>query len=47
MSGFALMFFQHPSLLQFQERMKQREGRCNLESLFRVKAVPSDTHRNL
>ena len=43
LSGFAMMFFQHPSLLQFQERMKQKRGRCNLETLFRVKAVPSDT----
>lgn len=43
MSGFALMFFQHPSLLQFQERMKQQRGRCNLETIFKVKAVPSDT----
>lgn len=43
MSGFAMMFFQHPSLLQFQERMKQKRGRCNLETIFKVKAVPSDT----
>lgn len=43
MSGFAMMFFHHPSLLQFQERMKQKRGRCNLETLFEVKAVPSDT----
>jgi len=43
MSGFALMFFQHPSLLQFQERMKQKRGRCNLETIFAVKDVPSDT----
>jgi hypothetical protein len=43
MSGFAIMFFQHPSLLQFQERMKKKRDRCNLETLFRVKSVPSDT----
>lgn len=43
MSGFAMMFFHHPSLLQFQERMKQKQGRCNLETMFEVKAVPSDT----
>lgn len=43
MSGFALMFFQHPSLLQFQERMKQKRGQCNLETIFAVQAVPSDT----
>lgn len=43
LSGFAMMFFQHPSLLQFQERMKQKRGRCNLETIFGVKDVPSDT----
>ena len=43
MSGFAMMFFQHPSLLQFQERMKLKLGRSNLETIFGVKDVPSDT----
>lgn len=43
MSGFAMMFFQHPSLLQFQRAMKQKRKRCNLETIFGVQAVPSDT----
>lgn len=43
MSGFAMMFFQHPSLLEFQRKMKQRRGRCNLETIFAVHEVPSDT----
>jgi hypothetical protein len=43
MSGFAMLFFQHPSLLEFQRKMKQRRGRCNLETLFGVHEVPSDT----
>lgn len=43
MSGFALMFFQHPSLLQFQRAMKQKRRRCNLETVFGVHDVPSDT----
>jgi len=43
MSGFAMMFYQHKSLLQFQRRMQQRRGRCNLETIFGVKEVPSDT----
>jgi hypothetical protein len=43
MSGFALMFFQHPSLLQFQRAMGQKRRRCNLESIFGVHDVPSDT----
>lgn len=43
MSGFAMMFFQHASLLAFQRKMKQRRGRCNLETIFAVHEVPSDT----
>ena len=43
MSGFAMMFFQHPSLLEFQRKMQQRRGRCNLETIFGVHEVPSDT----
>jgi hypothetical protein len=43
MSGFALMFFQHASLLQFQRAMEQKRGRCNLQTIFGVHAVPSDT----
>jgi DDE_Tnp_1-associated len=43
LSGFALLFFQHPSLLQFQRAMKQKRRRCNLETIFGVRDVPSDT----
>ena len=43
MSGFAMMFFQHASLLEFQRKMKQHRGRCNLETIFGVHEVPSDT----
>ena len=43
LSAFAIFFFHHPSLLHFQHRLKQRKGRCNLETIFGVKAVPSDT----
>jgi hypothetical protein len=43
MSGFACMFFQHKSLLQFQRAMKQKRGRCNLETIFGVSEVPSDS----
>lgn len=43
MSGFALMFFQHPSLLQFQRAMQQKRWRCNLQTVFGVHEVPSDT----
>jgi len=43
LSGFAMMFFQHPSLLECQRKMKQRRGRCNLETLFGVREVPSES----
>jgi len=45
LSGFALMFFQHPSLLPFQRAMQQKRRRCNLETIFGVHEVPSDTQR--
>jgi hypothetical protein len=45
MSGFAMMFFQYPNLLEFQRKMKQRRHRCNLETIFGVHDVPSDTQR--
>jgi hypothetical protein len=43
MSGFAVMFFQHPSLLQFQRAMEKKRRRCNLQTIFGVHAIPSDT----
>ena len=43
MSAFAMLFFQHPSLLEYQRRMKQRRGQSNLERVFQVVAIPSDT----
>jgi hypothetical protein len=43
MSGFALMFFQHPSLLQFQRAMAKKRQRCNLQTSFGVQEIPSDT----
>ena len=43
MSGFALMFFQHPSLLQFQRAMQHKRRRCNRQTIFGVYEVPSDT----
>jgi hypothetical protein len=43
MSGFAIMFFQYPNLLEFQRKMKQRRQQCNLETILGVHEVPSDT----
>jgi hypothetical protein len=43
MSAFALLFFQHSSLLEYQRRMQKRTGRSNLERVFAVTELPSDT----
>lgn len=43
MSGLAMMFFQHPSLLSFQRSMEKKRQRSNLETIFGVSRVPSDT----
>lgn len=43
LSGFAMLFFQHPSLWEFPRKMQQRQGRCNLETIFGGTYVPSDT----
>ena len=43
MSGFAMFYFQHPTLLQFQQRMESHTGQSNLQRLFGVERVPSDT----
>lgn len=43
MSGFALFYFQHPSLLQFQQSLEKQTGQSNLARVFGVQSVPSDT----
>lgn len=40
MGGFACMYMQHSSFLNFQNELKEKNGQCNLETLFRVKVVP-------
>lgn len=40
MSGFALFALKEPSLLEFQERIKDD----NLRTIYRIEYVPSDTH---
>jgi hypothetical protein len=48
MSGFACMYFQDPSILQFQERMQETHHRNNLSILFGVKEIPKDNQlRNI
>ncbi len=43
MSAFAMFFFQHPNLLEYQRRLKKKSGRSNLERVFQVADIPSDT----
>lgn len=43
LSGFACMYFQDPSLLQFQKRLESEGGRSNLSTLFGVQQVPEST----
>ena len=43
MSGFAMMFFQDPSLLQFQKRLEDATHNNNLRTLFQVQSIPKDT----
>lgn len=43
MSTFAMMYFQDPSLLQFQMRLQDTCQRNNLNTLFGVSHVPSDS----
>lgn len=43
MSAFACFFFQEPALLAFQRHMHSQLGRDNLETIFEVAAMPSDT----
>jgi hypothetical protein len=43
MTAFAVFFFQHPSLLEFQERLQQKKGRNNLATMFGVREVSSAT----
>jgi hypothetical protein len=43
MSNFACMYFQDPSLLQFQKRMQEEQHRNNLNTLFGVEDIPKET----
>ena len=43
MSGFAMMFFQDPSLLTFQKRLQDGIQRNNLTTIFDISDIPKDT----
>lgn len=43
MSGFACMYFQSPSLLQFQKELEDIEKNNNMRTLFGVSSIPENT----
>lgn len=43
MSGFAMMYFQDSSLLQFQRRLEEEIHRNNLKTMFGVESIPKDS----
>ena len=43
MSGFAMIYFQDPSLLEFQRKMQQAINLNNLRTMFHVSAIPGDS----
>jgi hypothetical protein len=42
LSGLACMYFQEPSLLQFQQELENKKHKNNLRNLFGVKTIPSN-----
>src|SRR3989338_10352939 len=43
MSGFACMYFQDPSPLQFQKRLEKKHHTSNLKTLFDIREIPEST----
>ena len=43
LSGLATMHFQDPSLLESQRRLETKQGRSNLQTLFGLFKIPSDS----
>ncbi len=48
MSGLGMMFFQEPSMLQFQRSLEEEESNNNLRTMFKVEEIPKDNQiRNI
>ena len=43
MSAFAMMYFQDPSLLSFQERLQIAYNKNNLKTMFDIESIPKDS----
>jgi hypothetical protein len=41
---YGIFFFQHPSMLEYQERLKHKKERCNAETILKVGKIPSANH---
>jgi hypothetical protein len=39
--AYGVFFFQHPSMLEYQERLKKKKERSNAETILRVNKIPS------
>ena len=42
--AYGIFFFQHPSMLEYQERLKRKKERCNAETILKVGKIPSANH---
>lgn len=40
--AYGVFFFQHPSMLDYQERLKKKKERSNVETILRVNKIPSN-----
>jgi hypothetical protein len=43
LSGFAMMYFQDPSMLEFQTRLQKQNNINNLKTMFDVRSIPKST----
>jgi hypothetical protein len=42
--AYGIFFFQHPSMLEYQERLKRKSERSNAQTILRVNRIPSANH---
>jgi hypothetical protein len=42
--AYGIFFFQHPSMLEYPERLKRKNERSNAQTILRVNKIPSANH---
>ena len=42
--AYGIFFFQHPFMLEYQERLKRKQERSNAETILNVRKIPSGNH---